>query len=106
MSLAFNTEDRDVPVPADEKTLIAAFGLSPMEARFLQGMLNSVWVGKEELPEVSFSIRQVIYMLRKKLEMDRVWIINNGRGRYSITPDGKRALSAKLKRYSSELRSE
>ena len=53
MSVAFDTEIEGY-VPADEKTLIAVFGLSPMEARFLQALLQGDWVGKEEMPEVAF----------------------------------------------------
>lgn len=104
MSVAFDTGDRGMHVPADEKTLIAVFGLSPMEARFLQALLQGDWVGKEEMPEVAFSIRQVIYLLRKKLEQkligrNRIWIINDGQGRYSITLTGKLALSVALEQY-------
>lgn len=83
----FITIEPDRPVPADEKTLIHALGITPMEARFVQAMLNTTdWVGKDELPEVKYSIRQVIYTLRTKLEAKKIWVINDGNGRYSIPP--------------------
>ena len=83
----FMTVEPNIPVPADEKTLIHALGISPMEARFVQAMLNTNgWVGKDELPEVKYSIRQVIYTLRTKLGSKRIWVINDGNGRYSIPP--------------------
>ena len=67
----FVTTEPRVRVPADEKTLIYTFGFSPMEARFVQAMLNTTnWVGEDELPEIKYSVRQVIYTLRKKLELD------------------------------------
>ena len=85
--IAFNTKEPDISVPADEKTLMFAFDLSPMEAKFLQAMLGTTeWIGKEELPEVSYSIRQVIYTLRNKLGKLKIWVINDGNGRYSIPP--------------------
>jgi hypothetical protein len=87
----FITEEPDIEVPADEKTLMHVFSLGPMEARFMQSMLLRGWSGPQELPEVSFSIRQMIYKLRKKLEPRKVWIINDASGRYSIPPDSKRA---------------
>jgi hypothetical protein len=88
----FITEEPDIEVPADMQTLMQVFGLAPMEARFMQSMLVRGWSGKEELPEVSFSIRQQIYKLRKKLEPRRVWIINDASGRYSIPPSSKRVV--------------
>lgn len=95
----FLTNEPDITVPADVKTLVHVFGVSPMEARFMQRMLNSrSWVGKDELPEVKYSSRQVIYTLRKKLEPKRIWVVNDGTGRYSITPDGKLAAKAEIER--------
>jgi hypothetical protein len=86
----FMTVEPHNPIPADEKTLIYALGVSPMEARFVQAMLNTTgWVGKDELPEVKYSIRQVIYTLRTKLEPKKIWVINDGNGRYSIPPSCK-----------------
>ena len=85
--LNFMTEEPDISIPADEKTLIHAFGFSPMEARFVQAMLNTTgWVGEDELPEIKYSVRQVIYTLRKKLERRKIWVINDGNGKYSIPP--------------------
>lgn len=86
----FMTVEPNKPIPADEKTLIHALGVSPMEARFVQAMLNTTdWVGEDELPEVRYSIRQVIYTLRAKLRPKRIWVINDGNGRYSIPPSCK-----------------
>jgi hypothetical protein len=86
----FVTEEPHISVPADEKTLIHAFGVTPMEARFVQAMLNTTgWVGEEELPEIRYSVRQVIYTLRRKLEPRKIWVINDGNGRYSIPPASK-----------------
>jgi hypothetical protein len=85
--IEFMTEEPRFSTPADEKTLMHALGITPMEARFVQAMLNTTgWVGKDELPEVKFSIRQVIYTLRTKLEGRKIWVINDGNGRYSIPP--------------------
>ena len=83
----FMTEEPHVSVPADEKTLMKAFGVSPMEARFIQAMLNTTgWVGEDELPEIKYSVRQVIYTRRKKLDPLRILVINDGNGKYSIPP--------------------
>ena len=97
----FMTVEPKIKVPADEKTLIHALGITPMEARFVQAMLNTTgWVGKDELPEVKYSIRQVIYTLRTKLDPKKIWVINDGNGRYSIPPACKeivrRAIEASL----------
>lgn len=97
----FVTVEPSVDVPADEKTIMLTFGVSPMEARFMQAMLGTTgWVGEEELPELKYSIRQVIYTLRKKLEKRRIWVINDGNGKYSIPPACKelvkRAIEAAL----------
>jgi hypothetical protein len=99
--IEFMTEEPRFFTPADEKTLIHALGITPMEARFVQAMLNTTgWVGKDELPEVKYSIRQVIYTLRTKLESRRIWVINDGNGRYAIPPACKeiirRAIEASL----------
>ena len=98
--LNFMTEEPDISIPADEKTLMKTFGLSPMEARFIQAMLNTSWVGEDELPEIKYSVRQVIYTMRKKLERRKIWVINDGNGRYSIPPACKeiikRAIEASL----------
>jgi hypothetical protein len=95
----FATMMPDIPVPADEKTLILALGVTPMEARFIQAMLNTDgWVGKDELPEVKYSIRQVIYNLRAKLEARRIWIINDGNGRYSIPPACKAIIKREIEK--------
>jgi NADH:ubiquinone oxidoreductase subunit len=89
----------DLPVRADEKTLILALGVSPMEARFIQAMLNTNdWVGQDELPEVKYSTRQVIYRLRMKLEARRIWIINDGNGRYSIPPACKSIIKREIEK--------
>jgi len=86
----FMTVEPLKPIPADEKTLMFALGISPMEARFVQAMLNTTgWVGEEELPEIKYSVRQVIYTLRRKLEPKKIWVINDGNGRYSIPPSCK-----------------
>lgn len=82
----FVTVEPRISVPADEKTLMHALGVTPMEARFIQAMLNTGWVGEDELPEIRYSVRQVIYTLRRKLEPRRIWVINDGNGRYSIPP--------------------
>ena len=86
----FMTVEKHNPTFADEKTLMYALGVSPMEARFVQSMLNTTgWVGEEELPEIKYSVRQIIYTLRKKLEPKKIWVINDGNGRYSIPPSCK-----------------
>ena len=89
----FITVERVIDVPADEKTLILTFGVTPMEARFMQAMLNTTgWIGECELPEIKYSIRQVIYTLRKKLGKRKIWVINDGNGRYSIPPSCKKII--------------
>ncbi len=95
--MEFNTVEQGLSVPADQKTLIAEFGLSPMEASFLQVLLKQDWVGRDEFPEVRYPIKHVIYTLRKKLGR-RVRVINDGRGRYSIPDAGKSFVSNTLKK--------
>ena len=92
----FAIKEPDIQVPADEKTLMHVFGLSPMEARFLQAMLVRDWVGRRELPEVKYSIRQVIYTLRMKLEGKGIIIINDAAGRYSIPPRSKEVARGRI----------
>lgn len=95
----FMTTEPDITVPGDVKTLMRVFGISPIEARFMQHMLKSrSWVGRDEFPEIKYSIRQTIYTLRRKIEPKRIWVVNDGNGRYSITPDGKLAAKAEIER--------
>ena len=98
----FMTTEPDIHVPADEKTLMSVFKLPVLEARFLHAMLNTKggWVGKYELPAIQYSIRQTVYKLRNKLEaMDRrIWVINDGDGRYAITPTGKKIIKELLEK--------
>jgi hypothetical protein len=96
--LEFMTEEPKFSILADEKTLIHAFGVSPMEARFVQAMLNMNWVGEDELPEIKYSVRQVIYTLRKKLEPKKIWVINDGNGRYSIPPTCKEIIKREIEK--------
>ena len=99
MNVNFITEEPDISVPCDVKTLMLVFTLGPLEAKFLQAMLSTKgWVGKDELPEARASIRQMIYKLRSKMKPLRVWVINDGQGRYSIDPSGKRAAKALIER--------
>ena len=70
-----------------KRRLSTRWAITPMEARFIQAMLNTTgWVGEEELPEIKYSVRQVIYTMRKKLERRKIWVINDGNGKYSIPP--------------------
>jgi hypothetical protein len=95
----FMTEEPKFSIPADEKTLMYALSISPMEARFVQAMLNTTdWVGEKELPEIRYSVRQVVYALRKKLERRRIWIINDGNGRYSIPPASKEIIKREIEK--------
>jgi hypothetical protein len=95
----FMTEEPKFSIPADEKTLIYVLGVSPMEARFVQAMLNTTgWVGEDELPEIKYSVRQIIYTLRKKLDPKRIWVINDGNGRYSIPPASKEILKREIEK--------
>lgn len=90
----FVMREPDIAVPADEKTLMSVFDLPMLEARFLHAMLDQPWVGKDELPAIKYSIRQIVYKLRLKLESfdRRIWVINDGGGRYGITPTGKQVI--------------
>jgi hypothetical protein len=96
MSVNFMTEEPDIAVPADPKTLMSVFGLKLMEAKFLQAMLATKgWVGNAELPEIKYSKRQVIYTLRQKLDPKGIQVISDGDGRYGVPPSNKKA----VKRY-------
>jgi hypothetical protein len=97
--MEFDVIEKEVSIPADTKTLIAVFGLSPVEASFLQVLLKQNWVGPDEFPELNYPVRQLIYTMRKKLELKmRIWIINDGRGKYCIPNNSKRAISALLQK--------
>lgn len=76
-------------VPADVKTLMQVFSLPPMEAKLLQAMLTNEWVGKDELPEIKYSLRQVVLKLRRTMSERQVWILNDGGGRYALSLHGK-----------------
>ena len=89
----FMTEEPDITVPADLKTLMAVLGLKMMEAKFLQAMLATKgWVGKEELPEIKYSKRQVIYTLRRKLDLLGIQVLSDGEGRYGVQPNNKKTV--------------
>ena len=81
------------PVLADEKTLIVVFKLSLLEGHLLSLMLSKPWVDKHDVPEITYALRQAIYMLRRKVEPIGMWIVNDGAGRYSIADPGKLALA-------------
>ena len=86
----FVTEEPDISVLADVKTLMQVLKISPMEAKFVQAMLNTKgWIGSAELPDIKYSKRQVIYTLRSKLEEGGIRILNDGTGKYTIPPGGK-----------------
>lgn len=88
--VSFMTDEPDIAVPADLKTLMHVFGLKMLEAKFLQAMLAAEgWIGKEELPEIKYSKRQVIYMLRQKLDPLDIKLVGDGNGRYSVMPSSK-----------------
>ena len=97
--LEFKTVEPKMPVLASEMTLIDAFNLTPMEARFLQALLRGGWIGAEEFPEAAKSMRQVILLMRKQLERPYgITIINNGAGRYAIPPIAKERARRALER--------
>lgn len=86
----FITQEPDIVVPADIKTLMHVFSLQPLEAKFLQAMLASkTWVGKDELPAIKYSIRQIVFKMRAKLDPLHIVIINDGAGKYALLPDSK-----------------
>ena len=69
---------------------MVVFGLAQMEARFLQAMLATKgWIAKQQLPEIKYSRRQVIYTLRQKLDPKRILVISDADGRYSVPPSSK-----------------
>jgi hypothetical protein len=92
MTLAFITHEHVVEVQADEKTLIAVFGVSPLEAQFMQALLTNDWAGPSELPPVTYSKRQIIYTMRKKLLAYQVRVVNDGNGHYAFTARSKAAI--------------
>ena len=100
----FMTAERSDLAPMDEKTLMHVFKIPLLEAKFLHAMLDQEWVGEEELPAIKYSIRQLIYRLRTKLEtMDkRIWVINDSNGRYGVTPTGKEVIKDIVRKALSE----
>ena len=92
--VAFMTTEPDTRPLVDEKTLMGVFNLPLLEARFLRAMLEHEWVGKEELPAIQYSVRQLTYKLRTKLgAMDpSIWVVNDNKGRYGITWTGRQAI--------------
>ena len=100
----FMTKEPGILVPADEKTLMIVFGLAPIEAKFLRAMLDTTgWIGKAELPDVKYSIRQVIYTLRMKLATCRVRVLNDGEGRYGLPPASKELVKRAIEQSYHEL---
>jgi hypothetical protein len=87
--LEFKLQEPVISVPADEKTLIQVLKLAPVEAKFLQAMLVHSWVSEEECPEIGNSKRQIVFVMRRKLEPIGILIINDGSGKYSLPPISK-----------------
>lgn len=88
----------NITLDAETSLLSAKFSLSPLEAKFLRILLVKLEAGKKDLPELGYSVRQVIYTLRKKLEkLEGVYIVNNGKSRYSIPRRSKERIWAEVK---------
>jgi len=84
---------------AEASLLSAKFKLSPLEAKFLYLLITRRDAAKEDLPELTFAARQLIYTLRKKLyHIGSVYIANDGNGRYSIPKISKQVLREELRK--------
>jgi hypothetical protein len=96
----FVTEEPVVKViPADEKTLRTVFRLSVTEARLLNLLLKQEWVGQEDFDAIDYSLRQIVYTLRRKIRpLGLRAIVNDGRGRYAVSTAGKVAISRAIER--------
>lgn len=90
-------QENDPLLDAEANLLSAKFKLSPLEARFLQILITRADGAKEDMPELTFAIRQLIYTLRKKLDrLGGVYIVNDGNGRYSIPRISKQLIREAL----------
>lgn len=87
--VSFMTQEPEVSIPADVKTLMLTFKIPPLEAKFLQALLAQDWVGKDELPVIRYSARQLVYKLRAKLDPMGVFIVNDSATRYALPPSSK-----------------
>lgn len=72
-------------VITDEKALCDLFGLSWLEAGFLKALLAYSVAGPEEFPDIGYSPRQHIYILRKKLGANQIGINTYGKKHYGIS---------------------
>ena len=80
----------DIIVTADQKALQRALGISPIMARMVQAMLlSNDYISPDDLPELKFSVRQLVYMMRKKLDKHKIEVLNDGCGGYRLTRQSK-----------------
>jgi hypothetical protein len=98
MSFAHTLESTEkICLDVSEKVLMEVFHLSPREAEFMRPLLYYTLPGPEELPNLKYSGRQIIYTLRKKLEAKyRVRIRSYGGGRYGFSQEDKAILQDAL----------
>jgi hypothetical protein len=97
--LEFKLTEPVISVPADLKTLMLVLKLAPLEAKFLQAMLEHAWVGIEEVPDLRNSKRQVVFVIRRKLDPKNILIVNDGAGKYCLPPSSKLALKRVIEDY-------
>lgn len=89
--------DTSASFDVEANLLAAKFALSPSEAKFLRILIAKRDASKKDVPEITYAIRQLIYTLRKKLEqIGGIYIVNDGRGRYSMPKISKKLLHAEL----------
>jgi hypothetical protein len=93
----FDVSEPDFIFIADQKTIQQTLGLSPIMARMVQAMLMTTgWISPEDMPELKFSVRQLMYMMRKRLSKHQIVIVNDGVGGYGLTPQSKQIIKRLL----------
>lgn len=71
-------------ISIEEKVLCDIFQLSWLEAGFLKALLAYSVAGPDEFPNIGYSPRQHIYILRKKLGAYQININTYGKKHYGI----------------------
>lgn len=80
-------------VNVEEKILCDTFGLSWLEAGFLKALLAYSVAGPDVFPDIGYSPRQHIYILRKKLGPYQITINTYGKKHYGIPKSDKDRIS-------------
>jgi len=73
----------------EELAVMSAFGLSLREGQVLLAMAHREVAEAQDFPSLSYSTRQIIYTLRRKLRPYGLKVVAHGKGSYGLDPRSK-----------------